>query len=686
MADAWTNQVGNNYCPQFHLGFWVASDGGNTANIEWYLDFVGHGYAIYGAQAKYTEAYIDGQRVYSGNVAVANTTGTKRISQGTITVSKSQSGRSVGASVACNLNVTWNNTWTGTVSGSSSVGIGAIQSHTVSYNANGGSGAPGSQTKWYGTILTLSSQRPSRTGYQFQGWATSSGGGVAYQPGAQYGADANVTLYAVWKANTFTVTYNANGGTGAPAAQTKTYDVTLTLSSTKPTKTNYNFIGWATSANSTIIAYAAGANYTSNSAITLYAVWELAYTYPRIRNIQANRCNSDGTLNDDGVYAKAIFDWDTDKTVSGITIVCNGVTTNVTGSGTSGSVTQIVGAGKLDTQKTYSMDVTVKDSLGSTSLSMTVAPSRYIMDVAPNGSIAFGGVADSTNVEFTNNLVTRIKYPTYVMRSEGSSGVAGYVRILTMSAIFDFNKTPITLYITQYNQIMSQVHFILIENSDGTVGIGQAYTIGPAKIYYKCIGTTCDIWCAKSDKNDAINLANIIYDPYSLPVVFDYASSFASSLSGYTQIPNAYGVNSSNRLEFTNHTALANDIALTAKTNAGSEVSLLKMNSSNQVELNWTSGGLKGRVAKQIWSGSLSVGGTITVPDILYYNIIGIRHVSDGIVTIGARCGSVASSEFHCESTTGTSASYAFSLLVNNTTVKFRSSNHGPIGTIYGYL
>ena len=43
--------------------------------------------------------------------------------------------------------------------------------YTISYNANGGSGAPGSQTKYYGTTLTLSSTRPERDGYRFVGWA-----------------------------------------------------------------------------------------------------------------------------------------------------------------------------------------------------------------------------------------------------------------------------------------------------------------------------------------------------------------------------------------------------------------------------------------------------------------------------------------------------------------------------------
>lgn len=148
--------------------------------------------------------------------------------------------------------------------------------YTVAYNANGGSGAPSSQTKTYGTTLTLSSTKPTRTGYTFKGWATSSGSTtIAYSPGGSYTANAAITLYAVWSVNTYTVTYNANGGSGAPSSQTKTYGVTLTLSSTKPTRTGYTFKGWGTSSSTTTVSYAAGGSYTSNASITLYAIWSI---------------------------------------------------------------------------------------------------------------------------------------------------------------------------------------------------------------------------------------------------------------------------------------------------------------------------------------------------------------------------------------------------------------------------
>ena len=82
--------------------------------------------------------------------------------------------------------------------------------YKVTYNANGGSGAPSAQTKYYKNDLTLSSTRPTRAGCTFLGWATSSTATTAtYQPGAAYTTDKALTLYAVWKANTVGVPANA---------------------------------------------------------------------------------------------------------------------------------------------------------------------------------------------------------------------------------------------------------------------------------------------------------------------------------------------------------------------------------------------------------------------------------------------------------------------------------------------
>lgn len=221
-----------------------------------------------------------------------STNSTKTLRTTTHTITKSHSAQSI----KCWAKVEG---IAGIYSGSSStasvnVTVSAKTSYAVSYNGNGGTlnAKTTAQTKWYNEALTLhggttSSPSPTRTGYTFVKWNTKADGtGTSYNAAASYTGNAALTLYAIWKANTYTVAYNANkpsAATGSvtnlPASQTKTYGVTLKLSSNVPVLPLYNFLGYATSASGAV-AYQPGANYTSNAAATLYAKWELAYTIP----------------------------------------------------------------------------------------------------------------------------------------------------------------------------------------------------------------------------------------------------------------------------------------------------------------------------------------------------------------------------------------------------------------------
>ena len=82
----------------------------------------------------------------------------------------------------------------------------ALEKYTITYNPNGGTGAPANQTKVHGTNLTLSSTVPERTGHTFLGWSTIQNGRVEYTAGATYSENAALTLYAIWKSNMVSVT------------------------------------------------------------------------------------------------------------------------------------------------------------------------------------------------------------------------------------------------------------------------------------------------------------------------------------------------------------------------------------------------------------------------------------------------------------------------------------------------
>ena len=174
-------------------------------------------------------------------------------------------------------------------------------SYIATFNANGGTTPnPQTITKDYGTALgTLPTT--SRDGYTFKGWYTATSGGSKISSTTTMPAN-NVTYYAQWSIIQYTISYDANGGTGAPAAQTKNYGATLKLSTTKPTwatstdatytvsfnanggtcstsslsadkKTSHTFKNWNTVKAGTGTTYAAGASYTKNAAATLYAQW-----------------------------------------------------------------------------------------------------------------------------------------------------------------------------------------------------------------------------------------------------------------------------------------------------------------------------------------------------------------------------------------------------------------------------
>lgn len=153
-----------------------------------------------------------------------------------------------------------------------------LKSYTVSFNANGGTNTPGSIVKYYDVAAQIPVTVPTKSGYTFIGWGTNWGDTIpSYQPGENYYSNSGITLYAIWEPSTpttYTVAYNANGGYGAPASQTKNQNVNLTLSSIIPTRQNYVFLGWSLSNTATSAAYSAGGIYTDNASAVLYAVWE----------------------------------------------------------------------------------------------------------------------------------------------------------------------------------------------------------------------------------------------------------------------------------------------------------------------------------------------------------------------------------------------------------------------------
>lgn len=348
-----------------------------------------------GAQTNY------GMTATSGGVTstISAFDGTKRSSGSktfTGTYSISGNGSATKSITVTFKNFNTDNNHSATKAVSFNVNVPAWTSYAITYNANGGSGAPGSQTKWKDQTLTLSTAKPSRAGHTFLGWSTSKTATTAtYAAGGSYTANAAATLYAVWKANTYEVKFDANGGNGAPGKQTKTYGVTLKLSSTIPSRDRYNFLGWSTSASATTATYTAGGNYTANSAVTLYAVWSVAYVKPSIYNLKIDRCDANGNISDSGERAYISFDWKTSEANPTIEIAAGNLGKDtISGSGTSGSVAKVLSM-TFSTDATYVVTVTVTDKVDGFTATVTLNGSVFPIDVKARGKgISFGGPAE----------------------------------------------------------------------------------------------------------------------------------------------------------------------------------------------------------------------------------------------------------------------------------------------------
>jgi uncharacterized repeat protein (TIGR02543 family) len=148
--------------------------------------------------------------------------------------------------------------------------------YTVTFDADGGS--PTSQAQTVGDGLTLGENmppEPSKSDYAFAGWYTAkNGGGTAFI--ASTPVVANITVYAKW-ASLYTVTFDADGGSPTPQAQTVGGGLTLGENMpSEPTKSNYAFAGWYTVKNGSGTAFTASTLVTAN--ITVYAKWASLYT------------------------------------------------------------------------------------------------------------------------------------------------------------------------------------------------------------------------------------------------------------------------------------------------------------------------------------------------------------------------------------------------------------------------
>ncbi len=253
--------------------------------------------------------------------------------------------------------------------------------YTVTFNANGGSCSTASKSvtynSTYGTLPT-----PTRTGYTFKGWYTTASGGTQVTSSTKVAITANQTLYAQWTTNSYTVTFNANGGSCSTASKSVTYSSTYGTLPT-PTRAGYIFNGWYTATSGgTKITTDIKVTITANQ--TLYAQWSqivLNSITVKTNPTDVSYCIGE-TLNTSGLTLTATYSDGSTKTIS------SGFTCTPTTLSTAG------------TQK-----ITVTYSGKTTTFNVTVNAHKEVVDPAKAATCTTTGLTEGKHCSVCNKVL-----------------------------------------------------------------------------------------------------------------------------------------------------------------------------------------------------------------------------------------------------------------------------------------
>ena len=214
-----------------------------------------------------------------------------------------------------------------------------VNTYTVKYDSNGGTGSMANVIYSYGESKKLTKNIFAKEGYTFVGWNTDKDASTALYTDEQEVSnlskenDVVITLYAIWKVNTYTVKYDGNGGTGSIANVIYSYGESKKLTKNTFTKEGYTFVGWNTDKDASTALYTDEqevSNLTSDNdeIIVLYAVWKVnTYTIKYDENggtgSMANVIYSYGeskklTKNTFTKEGYTFIGWNTDKDATGV--------------------------------------------------------------------------------------------------------------------------------------------------------------------------------------------------------------------------------------------------------------------------------------------------------------------------------------------------------------------------------
>ena len=280
-----------------------------SANIFWYPKrFIRVKHSMYRLSTGNTYTMIAVNGNYFMGVSKSKTGGNSTYSDstyylygksGSVTTSSSTANNGAGTDLNGTFYVIWR------------------KSSYLTFNANNGSGSvPAGMTVYAGLTASIPSTKPTRTGYTFKGWGTSaSATSTVVAAGGTLSTSytsSSRTLYAVWSANTYTISFDAGEGSGSMSSKTATFRDTKDSSydsnwtsfyNTGFSKTGYHFVGWKVSGCTSGITHFYGTSKTSYSTTTSTGFTHNLTGTGYYRNLRS----SSGTVTFEALWEKNIY-------------------------------------------------------------------------------------------------------------------------------------------------------------------------------------------------------------------------------------------------------------------------------------------------------------------------------------------------------------------------------------------
>lgn len=324
---------------------------------------------------------------------------------------------------------------------------GTLPTYTVTYNGNTNTSgsAPTDATSPYSsgaTVTTLGNTgNLAKTGYSFNGWNTAANGtGTSQAASSTFTMpSSNVVLYAQWSPNTYSITFDANTGSGSMGTQSIACAASANLTANSFTKTGYTFSGWNTAANGSGTSYSDQASYTMGTAnATLYAQWTAnnnTLTFDGNGSTSGNTAtqtiasNATANLNINGFINTGynFSGWST--TLNGTVDYTDGASyTMGTASATLYAVWTIASTPTISTTGALSTVNTVFGSASSSPASFSVSGSTLTNNItvtAPIGYEVSSGGAYSTSLDLVQ-IAGTVSATTVFVRLAATSTVGTY--------------------------------------------------------------------------------------------------------------------------------------------------------------------------------------------------------------------------------------------------------------------